>query len=214
MSVPAESQPPAAEGLLLAISAPSGAGKTSLVRALVQRDPCLSVSVSHTTRPRRPTEREGVNYHFIGRDLFLEMAGQGGFLEHAEVFGHHYGTSLENVRRERATGRDVILEIDWQGAAQVRATAPETIGIFVAPPSREALRQRLVARGEDAMDSIERRLREARAEMSHYQDYDYLVVNDEFDTTLEDMAAIIRAERLKRTVQCNRRRNLIDELLS
>ena len=204
----------AAMGLLLAISAPSGTGKTSLVRALAERDPALSVSVSHTTRPRRPTEREGVNYHFIDRGLFLEMAGEGGFLEHAVVFGHHYGTSLANVRRERAAGRDVILEIDWQGAAEVRRTAPETIGIFVAPPSMEALRQRLTARGEDAMDTIERRLREARAEMSHYSDYDYLVVNDEFDTTLEDMAAIVRAERLKRAVQNDRRRNLIDDLLS
>ena len=204
----------AAKGLLLAISAPSGAGKTSLVRALAKRDPVLSVSVSHTTRPRRPTEREGVNYHFINREVFLEMAGEGGFLEHALVFGHHYGTSLENVQRERAAGRDVILEIDWQGAAQVLRTASETISIFVAPPSKEALRQRLVARGEDAMETIERRLREARAEMSHYRDYDYLVINDDFDSTLEDMEAIVRAERLKRGVLSDRRRNLIDDLLS
>ena len=204
----------AAKGLLLAISAPSGAGKTSLVRALAKRDPVLSVSVSHTTRPRRPTEREGVNYHFIDREVFLETAGEGGFLEHALVFGHHYGTSLENVQRERAAGRDVILEIDWQGAAQVLRTAPETISIFVAPPSKEALRQRLVARGEDAMETIERRLREARAEMSHYRDYDYLVINDDFDSTLEDMEAIVRAERLKRGVLSDRRRNLIDDLLS
>ena len=204
----------AVQGLLLAISAPSGAGKTSLVRALTERDPALSVSVSHTTRPRRPTEREGVNYHFISRDRFLKMAAEGGFLEHAVVFGHHYGTSLEQVRRERAAGRDLILEIDWQGAAQVRRSAPETISIFVAPPSREALRQRLTARGEDAMETIERRLREARAEMSHYGDYEYLVVNDEFDATLEDLAAIVRAERLKRTVQSDRRRSLINDLLS
>ena len=204
----------AVKGLLLAISAPSGAGKTSLVRALAERDPAMSVSVSHTTRPRRPTEREGVNYHFIDREVFLEMAGEGGFLEHAVVFGHHYGTSLENVQRERAAGRDVILEIDWQGAAQVLRTAPETISIFVAPPSKEALRQRLVARGEDAMETIERRLREARAEMSHYRDYDYLVVNDDFDSTLEDMEAIVRAERLKLGVLSDRRRNLIDNLLS
>ena len=204
----------AVKGLLLAISAPSGAGKTSLVRALAERDPAMSVSVSHTTRPRRPTEREGVNYHFIDREVFLEMAGEGGFLEHAVVFGHHYGTSLENVQRERAAGRDVILEIDWQGAAQVLRTAPETISIFVAPPSKEALRQRLVARGEDAMETIERRLREARAEMSHYRDYDYLVINDDFDSTLEDMEAIVRAERLKRGVLSDRRRNLIDDLLS
>ena len=204
----------AAKGLLFAISAPSGAGKTSLVRALAKRDPALSVSVSHTTRPRRPTEKEGVNYHFIGQDLFLEMAGEGGFLEHAVVFGHHYGTAFENVQRDRAAGRDVILEIDWQGAAQVRRTAPETISIFIAPPSKEALRQRLVARGEDTMEIIERRLQEARAEISHYRDYDYFVVNDNFDSTLEDLQAIVRAERLSRLVQSDRHRNLIDHLLS
>ena len=204
----------AAKGLLLAISAPSGAGKTSLVRALAERDPALSVSVSHTTRPRRATEREGVNYHFIDRDLFLEMAGDGGFLEHAVVFGHHYGTSLESVQQERAAGRDVILEIDWQGAAQVRRTVPETISIFMAPPSLDTLRQRLFSRGEDATETIERRLREARAEMSQYREYDYLLVNDDFDATLEDLQAVLRAERLKQGIPANRHRNLIDDLLS
>ena len=204
----------AAKGLLFAISAPSGAGKTSLVRALAECDAALSVSVSHTTRPRRPTEKEGVNYHFIDQDLFLKMAGEGGFLEHAVVFGHHYGTALENVQRDRAAGRDVILEIDWQGAAQVRRTAPETISIFIAPPSKEALRQRLVARGEDTMETIERRLREARTEISHFRNYDYFVVNDNFESTLEDLQAIVRAERLSRLVQSDRHRNLIDNLLS
>ena len=203
-----------AKGLLLTISAPSGAGKTSLVKALTERDPQVSVSVSHTTRPRRPTEKEGVNYHFIDRGRFLELADKGGFLEHAVVFGHHYGTSLEHVQRERDAGRDLILEIDWQGAAQVRRAAPDTIGIFVAPPSREALRQRLLARGEDTLETIERRLREAREEMSHYNEYDYLVVNDDFDTALADLEAIVRAERLKGRGQSNRRRNLIDDLLS
>ena len=203
-----------ASGLLLAISAPSGAGKTSLVRALAQRDPALGVSVSHTTRPPRPTEREGDNYHFISRARFREMAGAGGFLEHALVFGHHYGTSRECVRHEHAAGRDVILEIDWQGTAQVRAAVPETVSIFIAPPSREALRQRLIARGEDTMESIERRLRESRAEISHYRDYDYFIVNDDFHTTLDDLEAVVRAERLKRRVQSRRRRSLIDDLLS
>ncbi len=204
----------AAKGLLLAVSAPSGAGKTSLVRALAERDPRLSVSVSHTTRPRRPTEKEGINYHFISKDLFRDMVGKGGFLEHAIVFGHHYGTALENVQRERAAGRDVILEIDWQGADQVRRSAPETISIFIAPPSVETLRKRLVARDEDSIETIEHRLREARAEISHYRDYNYFVVNDDFETTLDDLRAIIRAERLKRLVQSDRRRNLIDDLLS
>ena len=204
----------AGKGLLLAVSAPSGAGKTSLVRALAERDTRLSVSVSHTTRPRRPTEREGINYHFISKNLFRDMAGKGGFLEHAIVFGHHYGTALENVQRKRAAGRDVILEIDWQGADQVRRRAPETISIFIAPPSMETLRKRLVARDEDSIETIERRLREARAEISHYRDYDYFVVNDDFETTLDDLRAIVRAERLKRLVQSDRRRNLIDDLLS
>lgn len=204
----------AAKGLLLAVSAPSGAGKTSLVRALAERDPRLSVSVSHTTRSRRPTEKEGINYHFISKDLFRDMVGKGGFLEHAIVFGHHYGTALENVQRERAAGRDVILEIDWQGADQVRRRAPETISIFIAPPSMETLRKRLVARDEDSIETIERRLREARAEISHYRDYDYFVVNDDFETTLDDLRAVVRAERLKRLVQSDRRRNLIDDLLS
>ena len=202
------------EGLLIAVSAPSGAGKTSLVRALAERDPRLRVSVSHTTRPRRPTEVEGINYHFIDAKRFEKMAQGGGFLEHALVFGHQYGTALESVRRERAAGRDVILEIDWQGAAQVRRTAPDTIGIFVAPPSIDALRQRLISRGEDAMETIERRLGEARDELSHYREYDYLVVNDEFDTTLRDIEAILRAERLKCAVQSNRQRALFDNLLS
>lgn len=202
------------KGLLLAVSAPSGAGKTSLVKALAERDTNLSVSVSHTTRPRRQTEMEGVNYHYIDRERFLDMAGEGGFLEHAVVFGHHYGTSLEAVQRERAAGRDVILEIDWQGAAQVRRTAPETVSIFVAPPSMEALRQRLVSRGEDTMETIERRLKEARAEMSHFRDFNYLVVNDDFDSTLVDLEAIVRAERLQGGAPAQRHRTLINDLLS
>ena len=203
-----------AQGLLLTISAPSGAGKTSLVHALAKTDANISVSVSHTTRPRRATEQDGVNYHFIDAGRFLAMAKHEGFLEHAVVFGHHYGTARETVARERAAGRDVILEIDWQGVAQVRRAEPETISIFVAPPSREALRQRLVARGQDAMDTIEKRLAEARDEMSHYGECDYLVVNDDFDSTLADLRAILRSERLKRPIQSSRHRQLIGDLLS
>ena len=203
-----------APGLLLAISAPSGAGKTSLVNALAEADANISVSVSHTTRPRRATERDGVNYHFIDAGAFLEMAANGGFLEHAVVFGHHYGTSREMVERERAAGRDVILEIDWQGAAQVRRAAPGTISIFVAPPSLEALEQRLTGRGEDAPETIEKRLKEARTEMSQHREFDYLVVNDNFQTALADLQAICRAERLKSAIPSNRHRNLIDNLLS
>ena len=201
-----------ADGLLFAISAPSGAGKTSLVKALAGEDANISVSVSHTTRPRRATERNGVNYHFIDPDDFLRMAESGGFLEHALVFGHHYGTARETVERERAEGRDVILEIDWQGAAEVRRAAPETIGIFVAPPSLEELRQRLTGRGEDAPEIIEKRLNAARTEMSHHAEFDYLVVNDDFDTALADLKAIFRAERLKGANPSRRHRNLVDNL--
>ncbi len=203
-----------ARGLLLAISAPSGAGKTSLIRALAKTDANILVSVSHTTRPRRATERDGVNYHFIDADRFRALAEEGAFLEHAVVFGHHYGTARETVDRERARGRDVILEIDWQGAAQVRRAAPETIGIFVAPPSRGALGQRLVARGEDAIETIEKRLAAARAELSHYDEYDYLVVNDDFDKAVADLGAIVRAERLRSTVQSRRHPGLVGNLLS
>ena len=201
------------EGLLIAVSAPSGAGKTSLVRALAERDAQLRVSVSHTTRPRRATEQDGVNYHFIGTRRFQRMIEEGDFLEHAEVFGHHYGTALATVQGQRAAGHDVILEIDWQGAAQVRGALPDTIGIFLAPPSMDALRQRLITRGEDSSATITRRLREARAEMSHYDEFDYLVVNDAFDTALRDLLAIIRAERLRCGLRGGRERGLMKSLI-
>ena len=201
-------------GLLCIVSAPSGAGKTSLVRALAEQDSNLRVSISHTTRPRRPTEQDGLNYHFIDREKFLRMAEQGGFLEHAQVFGHHYGTSAREVRRARSEGWDLILEIDWQGAAQVRRKAPETIGIFVAPPSKALLRQRLVDRGEDSMEAIERRLAEARREMSHYREFDYLVINDDFDAALADLRAILAAERIKNAARSGRHRTILNDLLS
>lgn len=205
---------PSPPGLLFTVSAPSGAGKTSLVRALTDQDPNLSVSVSHTTRPRRPTEKDGLNYHFINREQFRQMAEQDGFLEHALVFGHHYGTAVREVEQARAQGRDLILEIDWQGAAQVRRKAPETIGIFVAPPSKALLRQRLLARGEDSMESIERRLAEAREEMSHYREFNYLVVNDDFAAALADLRAIVCAERLKNALRSGRRQAILNDLLS
>lgn len=201
-------------GLLFTVSAPSGAGKTSLVRTLTDQDPNLSVSVSHTTRPRRPTEKDGLNYHFINREQFQQMAEQGGFLEHALVFGHHYGTAAREVEQRRAQGRDLILEIDWQGAAQVRRKVSETIGIFVSPPSKALLRRRLLDRGEDSMESIERRLAAAREEMSHYREFNYLVVNDDFDAALADLRAIVCAERLKNAVRSGRRQAILDDLLS
>lgn len=200
-------------GTLYIISAPSGAGKTSLVQALVAADPYLQVSVSHTTRPKRPAEEEGVNYHFVPREQFVEMAGAGAFLEHAEVFGNFYGTSERWVDDKLAQGVDVILEIDWQGAQQVRKLKP-CVSIFILPPSRDALRERLTGRGQDDAAVIERRLSEAAAESSHYGEYDYLVINEDFDHALVDLRAIVRARRLLTSVQQHRHQELLRNLLN
>ena len=199
--------------MLLIVSAPSGAGKTSLVAALLAQDPRLVVSVSHTTRARRPREQDGVNYHFVDSDRFLAMAMAGEFLEHAEVFGNHYGTSAAAVDAERRLGRDVILEIDFQGAAQVRERYPEAVSVFILPPSAEALQSRLKARGEDDDTVIRQRLAKARWEMSHYDDYDYLVVNDTFEVAVADLAGIVRAERLRLRRQQMGLSKLLDDLL-
>ena len=201
-------------GLLFAISAPSGAGKTSLVKALTRADPDLIVSVSHTTRPKRSAEVDGRDYHFIDPARFAAMVAAGEFLEHAEVFGHRYGTAARQVADQRAGGRDVILEIDWQGAAQVRRQLPDLIGVFVLPPSRHTLKERLAARGADSPESMAKRLVEARSEMSHVADFDYVVVNDDFDAALDHLKAIVQAERLKTPVQAERQRTLIAGLLS
>jgi len=201
-------------GMLLIVSAPSGAGKTSLVTALLDRDPRLVVSVSHTTRQRRARERDGINYHFVDEARFTAMTGAGEFLEYAEVFGNRYGTSAAAVEGELRQGRDVILEIDFQGAAQVRGRFPGTVSIFMLPPSTAALQNRLTGRGEDDDSVIRHRLDKARWEMSHYRDYDYLVVNDDFETALTDLACIVRAERLRLERQAAGLQGLIDELLS
>jgi len=202
------------EGLLLIVSAPSGAGKTSLVAALLERDARLTMSVSHTTRARRLREQDGVNYHFVSRENFVEMVARGEFLEYAEVFGHLYGTSSDSVAAERQHGRDVILEIDYQGARQIRSRHPDAISVFILPPSRSALAQRLEKRGEDARSVIEERLAKARSEMASYAEYDYLVVNDTFQDALDDLTAIVRAERLRRSHQQARLGPLLGELLS
>lgn len=202
------------EGLLLIVSAPSGAGKTSLVAALLERDARLTMSVSHTTRARRLREQDGVNYHFVSRENFVEMVAHGEFLEYAEVFGHLYGTSSGSVAAERQRGRDVILEIDYQGARQIRVRHPDAISVFILPPSRSALAQRLEKRGEDARSVIEERLAKARSEMASYAEYDYLVVNDTFQDALDDLTAIVRAERLRRAHQQERLSPLLGELLS
>ncbi|MFL1466517.1 guanylate kinase [Marinobacter sp. DUT-3] len=200
------------QGTLYVISAPSGAGKTSLVAEMLRNDEKLGVSVSHTTRPMREGEQHGVNYHFVSRDEFEAMIGRGDFLEHADVFGNYYGTSQVWVRETLAKGRDVILEIDWQGAEQVRRLIPECVGIFIVPPSPEVLRERLTGRGTDAPEVVDRRLREAAEECSHAVEFDYLVVNDDFDVALQDLLAIVRGQRLRIAAQQVRYSNLLARL--
>jgi len=181
-------------GRLFVIAAPSGAGKTSLVRALMERVPSLAFSVSFTTRPRRTSERDGHDYHFIDQDRFDAMVRAGAFLEHAKVFGNDYGTGQAQVEQALQAGQDLILEIDWQGAQQVRKRLPEVLDIFILPPSRAILEQRLRSRRTDSPEVIDRRLRESVEEMAHWQDFRYVVVNDDFDTALGELLAIVRGE--------------------
>lgn len=202
-----------ASGRLFIISAPSGAGKTSLVSALVAADPQLQVSVSHTTRAMRPGEVDGVNYHFTDHDTFNAMLAKDDFLEHATVFDNLYGTSGSWVAETLKSGRDVILEIDWQGARQVRERIRDCISIFVLPPSREALQQRLRNRGQDDDAIIERRMRDAVSEMSHYAEADFIVINDDFNTALGELQAIVCCQRLHQSVQQARHSSLLRELL-
>jgi guanylate kinase len=200
-------------GILFIVSAPSGAGKTSLLKQLIPADPGLALSVSHTTRAMRPGEEDGVHYHFVSVEDFQRMAGEGGFLEHAQVFDNYYGTAEQGVRAQLAGGQDVVLEIDWQGARQVRERFPEAVSIFIAPPSIEALRERLGGRGTDSDEIIERRMRDAQAELSHYPEYDYLVINDDFDIALGELAAIVAAERLRLDRQAARHRAALAGML-
>lgn len=202
------------QGTLYVISAPSGAGKTSLVRALIERTERLGVSVSHTTRPMRPGEAHGVNYHFVDEPTFERLIERGEFFEHAWVFDRYYGTSRVEVERRIEQGEDVILEIDWQGARQVRAQRPEAVSIFILPPSRRALRERLARRGQDDEATIDRRMRDAVSEMSHFDEYDYLVINDDFVTALGELSALIGTERLRTERVRAGNPALIEELLS
>ncbi|WP_025733341.1 guanylate kinase [Carnimonas nigrificans] len=186
---------PVDRGTLFIVSAPSGAGKTSLIKALLERVKGIGVSISHTTRAMRPGEQQGVNYYFVTHDEFHAMVSEGAFFEHAQVFDNLYGTSRAEVERRLAQGEDVILEIDWQGAQQVRALEPAARSIFILPPSRTALAERLNHRGQDSDEIIAGRMREAVSEMSHHDEYDYLIVNTVFDEALEQLEAIISAER-------------------
>ena len=206
-----ENAPPT--GQLFTVSAPSGAGKTSLVRDLVARDPKLSVSVSHTTRAMRRGEIDGVNYHFVTREAFQAAREKQAFFEWAEVFGNFYGTAQAEVERQLAEGRDVILEIDWQGARQVKQRRPDCCAIFIMPPSLATLQERLHGRGQDDTATIERRMAEARSEMAHWQDSDYVVLNDDFETALGQLACIVTAQRLQQARQGACLRHIIEELV-
>jgi guanylate kinase len=200
-------------GTLYVVSAPSGAGKTSLVRALLDSTgDHLVLSVSHTTRAPRPGEVDGRDYHFVDAEAFRRMIDDGAFLEHARVFDNYYGTARQGIEAQLAQGRDVILEIDWQGARQVRQALPESVGIFILPPSREALRERLSARGQDDEAVIARRMQDAVNEMSHYGEYDYLVINEVFSTARDELAAIIRCRRLRLAGQTQRQADLLASL--
>jgi guanylate kinase len=185
------------KGTLFMVSAPSGAGKTSLLKELLGHDDMLHVSVSYTTRPMRPGEKEGEDYHFVDHERFLRKVEDGSFLEHARVFDNYYGTDRQEVYEQLEQGFDVILEIDWQGAQQIRSNMPDTISIFILPPTEEALRHRLEGRGQDDEDVINRRMSAARNEISHYSEYDYLVINDDFAQALEDLKSIVRSNRLQ-----------------
>lgn len=202
------------QGTLYIFAAPSGAGKTSLVKALVDESAGIEVSVSHTTRAPRPGEVDGVNYHFVDVATFNAMVREGDFLEHAQVFDNFYGTARAKIQRRLAAGMDVILEIDWQGARQVRQQFPDSLGVFILPPSRQALEDRLRQRGQDGDEIIARRMRDAESEMSHYAEFDFLVINDNFDTALEELKAIITANRLRTPLQASRLGEMLNELLA
>lgn len=201
-------------GTLYTVSAPSGAGKTSLVQALIDTTDNVRVSVSHTTRAMRPGEENGVNYHFTERETFIEMIGDNAFLEHAEVFGNLYGTSTQWVKDTLAGGTDVILEIDWQGAQQVRRLIPETMSVFILPPSRQELTRRLTGRGQDDSTIIDARMQEAINEMSHYVEGHYVIINDDFDIALSEFKAILLSQRLTLDNQQQRHEQLLSSLLS
>jgi len=202
-----------ATGTLYVFSAPSGAGKTSLVKALLKKTDSIGVSVSHTTRDPRPGEENGKDYNFVSQDEFKALIDQNAFLEHAQVFDNFYGTSQIWVESELAAGRDVILEIDWQGAEQIRQQMPDTVTVFILPPSREELHSRLTGRGQDSEETIERRMRDAVSEMSHYNEFDYIIINDDFELALEQLRSVVLARRQRAAAQTQIHADLLKNLL-
>ena len=200
-------------GTLYVISAPSGAGKTSLVKALLEQTKNIGVSVSHTTRAMREGEQDGVDYHFTEKAEFEKMVEASAFIEHAQVFDNYYGTATANLEDKLKQGEDVILEIDWQGGAQVRKQLPYAVNIFILPPSQAALEERLRGRGQDSDDIIARRMRDAKSETSHYSEYDYLVVNDDFEDALAELKSIVVARRCRYGAQSECLSPLLKELL-
>ncbi|OZB36816.1 MAG: guanylate kinase [Halothiobacillus sp. 14-56-357] len=202
------------QGQLFVISAPSGAGKTSLIKALREQMPDIGLSVSHTTRPMRPGEVDGQHYHFVSKSTFESMIAEGAFVEHALVFGNHYGTSKAAVSAVLDKGQDLILEIDWQGAEQVRPLFPVAQSIFILPPSREALRERLFGRGQDDADVIARRLAEAEREMQAYPNYDFLIINDDFSQALNQLRCLFESARLRTPRQAEKERIRLENLLN
>jgi len=197
-------------GTLFIVSSPSGGGKTSLVKALLEAEPEVRLSVSYTTRAPRPGETEGRDYHFVTAPVFERMLAAGEFLESAVIYGNRYGTSQKWIERERSEDRDVVLEIDWQGAQQVRRLIRQVVSIFIMPPSPEILESRLRGRGQDSEEVVARRLAAAREEISHVSEYEYVIINDDFDRAAQDLRSIIRAERLKLARQLARNLNLIN----
>lgn len=202
------------KGTLFVVSAPSGAGKTSLMNALVEATENLTVSVSYTTRTPRSGEKNGVNYHFVSQDEFMHMLTCNLFLEHAQVYDNYYGTSQQWLAQQLHKGIDVILEIDWQGAQQVRRLKPDCVSIYILPPSRKALEQRLRHRAQDDDQVINKRMLQAIEDMSHYVEFDYLVVNDDFDKALRDLRAIVQSQRLSQLIHSQKLEKLLIELLS
>ncbi|KGQ46297.1 guanylate kinase [Gallibacterium anatis] len=203
-------------GNLYIVSAPSGAGKSSLISALLQQQPSyeMQVSISHTTRQPRPNEEHGKHYYFVDHKEFERLIAEDAFLEYAEVFGNYYGTSLPMIERSLKQGIDVFLDIDWQGAQQVRKKVPAAKSIFILPPSLQELERRLVGRGQDSNEVIAARMKKAISEISHYDEYDYLIINDDFDQALSEIKVVLKAEKLRVERQVQRHQLLISQLLA